>query len=107
MDELLPILTHLALGLKDRPGVTLSHPSTVSKIIVTMARFLYTLLGAVTIWISQEEVKANLPEELNSYPDTQVIVDCTELRRQTVPSLLLQGEMLSNYKSHCTMKASV
>ncbi|CAB1336028.1 unnamed protein product [Coregonus sp. 'balchen'] len=75
------------------------------QIIITWASFLYTLPGAVTIWMSQEEVKTNLPEEFKSYPDRQVIVDCTELRCQTQPCLLLQSEMFSIYKSHCTMKA--
>ncbi|CAB1340783.1 unnamed protein product [Coregonus sp. 'balchen'] len=89
VDELFLFLTHLALGLKDRDlGQHFHiHPSTVSRIIIiTWANFLYTL-----------EVKANLPEEFKSYPDTQVIVDST--------SLLLQSEMFSNYKSHRTMKA--
>ncbi|CAB1321440.1 unnamed protein product [Coregonus sp. 'balchen'] len=57
--------------------------------------------------MSQEEVKANLPMEFKIYADTHVIVDCTELRCQTPSSFLLQSEMFSNYKSHCTMKALV
>lgn len=64
------------------PEPILSHqnPSTVSRTIITWTNFPYTLLRAVTIWMLQEEVTANLPEEFKSYPDTQVIVDCTELR---------------------------
>ena len=41
------------------------------------------------------------------YSDTQVIVDCTELKCQTPSSLLLQSEMYSNYKSHTTVKGLI
>ena len=41
------------------------------------------------------------------YSDTQVIIDCTEMRCQTPPSLLLQSEMLSQYKSHTTLKGMI
>ncbi|XP_051814909.1 uncharacterized protein LOC110970886 isoform X3 [Acanthochromis polyacanthus] len=51
-------------------------------------------------------VKASLPRDFHgTYSDTQVILDCTELRCQTPSSLLLQSEVFS--KSHCTFKAMV
>ncbi|KAL6470608.1 hypothetical protein MHYP_G00217270 [Metynnis hypsauchen] len=53
----------------------------------------------------KEKVQAHLPEEFGNFQDTQVILDCTELRCQTPSSLLLQSEVFSNYKSHCTFKA--
>ena len=83
------------------------HRATVSRIIVTWANFLYILLGSVSIWMSPEAVKAHIPQEYAGYSDTQVVVDCTELRCQTPSSLLLQSEVFSQYKSHCTFKAMV
>lgn len=74
------------------------------RIITTWANFLYILLGSVRNWMSKEAVKAHMPKEFQDYPDTQVIIDYTELRCQTPSSLLLQIEVFSSYKSHCTFK---
>ncbi|CAB1338102.1 unnamed protein product [Coregonus sp. 'balchen'] len=37
------------------------NQSTVSRIIITWANFLYALLGVKCLWMSEEEVKAHLP----------------------------------------------
>lgn len=55
------------------------HQSTVSHINITWANFLYSVHGAVGIWMSEEAVKAHLPIFQN-YSDTQVVLDCTEAR---------------------------
>uniref|UniRef100_A0AAR2KIZ6 THAP-type domain-containing protein n=1 Tax=Pygocentrus nattereri TaxID=42514 RepID=A0AAR2KIZ6_PYGNA len=109
VDEFFLFLVQLSVGLKERDlGHRFNiHPSTVSRIISTWTNFLYTLLGPVCIGLSPEDVKKNLPSEFQDYPDTQVILDCTELRCQTPSSPLLQSEMYSTYKSHCTMKGLV
>ncbi|XP_076867640.1 uncharacterized protein LOC143518768 isoform X2 [Brachyhypopomus gauderio] len=109
VDEFFLFLVHLSVGLKERDlGHRFNiHPSTVSRIISTWTNYLYTLLGSECIWLSPEDVKKNLPSEFQDYPDTQVILDCTELRCQTPSSPHLQSEMYSAYKSHCTMKGLV
>ncbi|XP_076835008.1 uncharacterized protein LOC143480995 [Brachyhypopomus gauderio] len=109
IDEFFLFMNYLSLGLKQRD---LAHrfnisQSTVSQILVTWANYLYTVLGAVCIWMSQKAVKAHLPEEFKDYADTQVILDCTELRCQTPSSFLLQSEVSSSYKPHCTFKGLV
>ncbi|KAG1931606.1 hypothetical protein F2P79_021506 [Pimephales promelas] len=109
IDEFFLFMIHLSVGQTQRD---LSHrfnihQSTVSQIITTWANFLYTVLGSVRIWMSEEEVKAHLPNEFQDYPDTQVVIDCMELRCQTPSSLLLQGEVFSNYKSHYTVKGLI
>uniref|UniRef100_A0A3B5R2U2 THAP-type domain-containing protein n=1 Tax=Xiphophorus maculatus TaxID=8083 RepID=A0A3B5R2U2_XIPMA len=53
------------------------------------------------------DIRAQLPEDFKEFPDIQVIVDCTELKCQTPASPLLQSEMFSKYKSHCTMKGLI
>ena len=109
MDELFLFLTYLTVGMKikDLGHRYQIHPSTVSRIITTWANFLYSVLGSLSIWLSEEDVKKRLPQVFKSFPDTQVIVDCTELRCQTPADPLLQSEMYSQYKSHSTMKAMV
>ncbi len=70
-------------------------------------QIFFTVLGSVCIWMSEEAVKAHMPKEFQDYPDTQVVIDCTELRCQTPSSLLLQSEVFSSYKSHCTFKGLI
>lgn len=97
---------HLSLGLmeKDLAHKFKIHQSTVSCIINTWANFLYTVLGAVGIWLDEETIKVHLPEVFQDYADTQIILYCTELRCQTPNSLLHQSEVFSSYKSHLPSK---
>lgn len=83
------------------------HRSTVSRIVSTWTQFLYTLLGSKCLWLPPEEVRARLPPEFAAFPDTQVVLDCTEIFCQTPSSLLLQSEVFSTYKSHATFKAMI
>uniref|UniRef100_A0A3P8PQV8 DDE Tnp4 domain-containing protein n=1 Tax=Astatotilapia calliptera TaxID=8154 RepID=A0A3P8PQV8_ASTCA len=107
IDELFLFQMCLAAGLEerdlaDRFGI---HPLTVSGIISSWTNYLYTLLGSVCIWIDAEDIKAHLPDDFKDFPDTQVIVTCTELKCQTASSTLPQREMFS--PSHCTMKGLI
>uniref|UniRef100_A0A8C6WYM0 Transposase n=1 Tax=Neogobius melanostomus TaxID=47308 RepID=A0A8C6WYM0_9GOBI len=108
-DELLLFLMYLSLGqplrdLAERFGI---HQTTVSRIITTWANFLYQLLGGKRLWLPREKVQARLPAEFASYPDTQVVLDCTEIYYQTPSDLLSQSEVFSTYKSHSTLKAMI
>lgn len=102
-------MNYLSVGLmqKDLAHRIKIHLSTVSRIINTWANFLFTVQGAVGIWLDVETIKAHLPEVFQEYSDTQVILDCTELRCQTPNSLLLQSEVFSSHKSHCTFKGLI
>ncbi|KAG5286446.1 hypothetical protein AALO_G00014950 [Alosa alosa] len=109
IDEFFLFLNYLALGSKqrdlaDRYSI---HQSTVSRIITTWSNFLFTVLGSVRIWIPEDEIRRNLPADFKDYPDTTVILDCTELRCQCPSSPLLQSEVFSSYKSHCTLKGLI
>ncbi|XP_037551174.1 uncharacterized protein LOC119427608 [Nematolebias whitei] len=109
IDEFFMFLNYLALGSKqrdlaDRYGV---HQSTVSRIITTWSNFLFTVLGSIRIWIPEEHIRKHLPADFKHYPDTTVILDCTELRCQCPSSPLLQSEVFSSYKSHCTLKGLI
>ncbi|CAM4537219.1 unnamed protein product [Leuciscus chuanchicus] len=109
IDELVLFLMYLSVGLKEQDLANRFniHISTVSRIICSWTNYLYTLLGSVAIWIEPEDVKARLPDDFKDFSDTQIIVDCTELKCQTPSSPLLQSEMFSKYKSHCTMKGLI
>ncbi|KAG5273005.1 hypothetical protein AALO_G00171710 [Alosa alosa] len=109
VDELLLFLMHLSAGLdlRDLAIRFRIHSSTASRIITTWTHFLYHLLGSIRLWIPPEEVKAHLPPDFSFFPDTQVVLDCTEIYCQTPSSLLLQSEVYSTYKSHTTFKAMI
>ncbi|KAK7882298.1 hypothetical protein WMY93_028472 [Mugilogobius chulae] len=105
IDEFFLFLTYLSLGLvlSDLANLFGIHQSTATDIISTWANFLYSVLGAVGIWPDEETVRKNMPEAFRDYPDTHVILNCTELLCQTPDSL----QMYSNYKSHCTFKGLI
>ncbi len=110
IDKFFLFMNYLSLGLMqtDLAHRFKIHQSTVSSCIInTWAYFLYTVLGAVGIWLSEETVKAQLPDVFQNYSDTQVVLNCTELRCQTPNSLLLQSGVFSTYKSHCTFKGLI
>uniref|UniRef100_A0A087X8K1 THAP-type domain-containing protein n=1 Tax=Poecilia formosa TaxID=48698 RepID=A0A087X8K1_POEFO len=105
IDEFFLFLNYLALGSKqwdlaDRYGV---HQSTVSWIVTAWTNFLFTVLGSIRIWIPEDQIHSHLPADFKDYPDTTVILDCTELRCQCPSSPILQSEVFSSYKSHCTL----
>ncbi|KAK0146645.1 THAP domain-containing protein 2 [Merluccius polli] len=109
IDELLLFLMYLSVGLplRDLAERFSVHRSTASRIVSTLTHFLYTLLGSQRLWIPPEVVRAHLPPEFAAFPDTQVVLDCTEIFCQTPSSLLLQSEVFSTYKSHATFKAMI
>ncbi|XP_008407578.1 uncharacterized protein ftr97 [Poecilia reticulata] len=109
IDEFFLFLNYMALGSKqqdlaDRYGV---HESTVSWIITAWTNFLFTVLGSIRIWIPEDQIHSSLPADFKDYPDTTVILDCTELRCQCPSSPVLQSEVFSSYKSHCTLKGLI
>lgn len=81
-DELFLFLMYLSVGLmeQDLANRFNIHTTTVSRIISSWTNYLYTLLGSVSIWIDAKHVKACLPDDFKDFSDTQVIVNCTELK---------------------------
>ena len=59
------------------------------------------------LWPSQEEVKRNLPRSFSKYPNTRVIIDCTEMYIEKPTSPYAQRATWSEYKGHNTIKALV
>ena len=82
--------------------------STVSRIILTWANFLYTMLGQVQIWPKTAQIKNSMPECLKTiYPKTRVILDCTEIKVKRPSSKALNSEFYSKYKSNTTLECLV
>ncbi|CAM4577686.1 unnamed protein product [Leuciscus chuanchicus] len=82
--------------------------STVSRVVITWANYLYLLLGSLPIWMSKQQVKNTMPSKFMQYsPDVRVIIDCTEVRCQNPSSLTLQSEVFSSYKNTTTFKGLI
>ena len=78
-------MIRLRLGLLETDlGVRFNiSTSSVSRIILTWANFLYTMLGQVPIWPTTAQIKNSMPECFKTiYPKTRVILDCTEIKVQ-------------------------
>lgn len=82
--------------------------SSVSRIIITWANYLYCMLGSLPLWSSRSVVDSTMPACFKeTYPKTRVILDCTEIKIQTPSSKVLNSETYSNYKSHTTFKSLI
>ena len=82
--------------------------STVSRIFISWINFMFLRFGTINIWPSRAEVNRLMPEDFKAkYPNTRVIIDCTEIRCQMPSSLLLNSELFSNYKNNTTLKGLV
>lgn len=57
---------------------------------------------------SQEAIDQSMPEDFRKkYSLTRVITDCIEVECEMPSSLHLNGELLSNYKHHTTLKVEL
>ena len=109
-DQLFLFMIRLRLGLLETDlGVRFNiSTSTVSRIILTWANYLYTMLGQVPIWSTTAQIKNSMPQCFKTtYPKTRVILDCTEIKVQRPSSKVLNSEFYSAYKSHTTLKCLV
>ena len=107
--EFLAVLIRLRLGLlledvADRCKVSIS---TMSRIFTTWIRLLSTELQLLFPWPSRELVAQYTPPQFIKYPNTRVILDCTEIFIQRPSSLVSQAETFSIYKNHNTFKVLV
>ena len=107
IDQLFLFLCRIKLGLFEQDIAVRFNISTatVSRILITWANFLYVMLGALPIWPCMKAVKSKMPDRFKkTFPNTHVILDCTEIRVQTPSSKVLHSEIYSHYKSHATLK---
>ena len=110
VDELFLFLCRLRAGLQEQDLAVRFNCSlaTVSRKIVTWANFLYFTLGRIPIWLSRETVDKYMPDCFKElYPNTRVIIDCTEIRTQQPSSLVLNSQLYSHYKGTHTFKCLI
>ncbi|XP_056441490.1 uncharacterized protein LOC130378925 [Gadus chalcogrammus] len=109
-DEFFLFCCRIAAGLQEKVLADMFQVSvsTVSRVVITWANYLYLLLGSLPIWMSKQQVKNTMPRKFVQYsPDVRVIIDCTEVRCQNPSSLTLQSEVFSSYKNTTTFKALI
>ena len=107
VDQLFLFLSWLRLGspLKHTAWLFDLSKSTASRYIITWANFIYFKLGCVPIWPTKDIVIETMPECFrDTYPNTRVVIDCTELFCQKPSSLTIQSSLFSHYKHHITYK---
>ncbi|CAM4650610.1 unnamed protein product [Leuciscus chuanchicus] len=110
VDEFFLFCCRVAAGLQEKVLADMFQVSvsTVSRVVITWANYLYLLLGSLPIWMSKQQVKNTMPSKFVQYsPDVRVIIDCTEVRCQNPSSLTLQSEVFSSYKNTTTFKGLI
>ena len=77
-------------------------------IIITWVNFLYLILESLPTWPSREQIKQYFPEVFKGeFEDIRCIINCTEIKCQTLQDLEKQSELYSKGKSHNTFKGLV
>lgn len=82
LEKLLICLVRLRFGLVGRQLADIISISQAqeSRICTTWVCFLSTLFkDTLALWPSKEAVKKNLPPSFRKYPNTRIIIDCTEV----------------------------
>lgn len=82
--------------------------TTVSRVTITWANYLFFILGTLPFWESREKVKSSMPGKFKKYcPGVRVILDCTEISVTAPSSLTLQSETFSHYKNRTPLKGLI
>ena len=76
--------------------------STVSQVLITWYNVLAANLKHLIVWPSKEVIAANMPDCFKKFPNTWIIIDCTEFFIEIPSSLVNQTITYSSYKSHNT-----
>ena len=108
-EEMLAVFMRLRLGLllediADRFEIGLS---TASKQFTTWIKIMAVELKFLFPWPAKGLILRKTPSQFKKYPNTRVIIDCTELFIQRPSSLQSQVLTFSNYKHHNTFKVLV
>ena len=110
IDELFMVMVRLRLGLLEQD---LAHRfnvsiATVYRVCSAWLSFLHQQLRPLITWPSRSVIKKHMPTQfVELYPNTRVIVDCTEIFIETPSSLNIQSSTYSSYKHHNTFKGLV
>ena len=108
-DSLFLTLVRLRLGLlqKDLAYRFKVSESTVSRIFNSWLMYLYPALKSAVFIPKCKPEEEYVPECFQQFPDTKIVLDCTEVFVETPSSLENKSKVYSNYKSHSTFKALI
>ena len=109
-EELFMVLSRLRCGLleKDLANRYCISVSQVSNIWITWISFIHQRLKSISIWPSRALVNQNMPSSIKErYPQTRVIVDCTEIFIEMPTAPATQSATFSTYKHHNTAKGLI
>ena len=111
LDEFLLVFMRLRLGLleQDLAQRFCISVGTVSRILITWYSVLVANLKYLIVWPSKEVIAANMPDCFKKFPNTRIIIDCTEFFLEIPSSLVLINQTITyySYKSHNTFKLLV
>ena len=109
LDEFLLVFMRLRLGLleQDLAQRFCVSVSTVSRVLITLYNVLAANLKHLIVWPSKEVIATNMPDCFKKFPNTWIILDCTEFFIAIPSSLVNQTLTYSSYKSHNTFKLLV
>lgn len=81
------------------------HRTTICRIFETNLFLLHSALKKFIIWPSKATIKASMPESFKKlYPNTRVIIDCTEVHTEYPSTVKQRIHMYSDYKHGYTVK---
>lgn len=110
IDEFFLVLMRLRLGLllEDLAYRFCISSTACGKLVNQWIDYLDHKLSSLVIWTSREVIDANMPDVFKEkFPNTRVIIDCTEIHTETPHSLQLKSLLYSDYKSHMTWKSLI
>ena len=81
--------------------------TTMSRLFNTWILFLARELPLLFPWPSQQMIQRHASPDFATYPNTRIIIDCTEIFIQRPTSLASQCLTFSSYKHHNTFKVLV
>lgn len=107
--EFLMMMMRLRMGLLQEhlADIFKVSQSTVSRTLLTWTNFLYDHAKGLIPWPTQQQIIWNLPRAFTDFPNTQIILDCTEFFIQKPSSLLAQNLTWSEYKHNNTVKVLI
>lgn len=79
----------------------------VNKIFVTWTAFLSLELQHLIHWPTRAQIRKCLPRSFKNYPNTRVVIDCTEFQLEKPKTTTAQIQTWSEYKQRNTLKALV
>ena len=110
IDEFFLYCLRTAAGLNEKvlAGMFGLNVSTVSRILITWANYLYLVLGSIPIWMTRDQVRRAMSRKFQrKCPKVRVILDCFALQCESPTSNISRYETDSTDKSHSTFKGLI